>query len=1105
MLTITMASRTEQLAACLANRLAASPLPPFAAEEVIVPGAAMRRYLSLALARRSVCANMHFSYLGSWFWEQIRKVVPVWQDSPYARDRLLWQIFPILDDKAFLVAHPRLERWLAGNDQTGRFELALLLAALFEQYLTYRPDWLRAWFDGKKAVKGRPADETWQAALWRKIEEKNQSDGIHPAQHFFEALRENPATAEKLPQRLSVFCLPAVPPQYLEMLEALSEWVEINLYVLNPCQEFWFDVVPEKKLAALKQAGKAAHHETGNTLLAAWGKQAQSRLSQLAALNADSDFLPPDTPPAATILGCLQKAILALEEPALAALPETDRSIEIHVCHSLMREVEVLHDQLLSLFAGKNPPSPSDVAVLTPNIKEVAPLVEAIFDDAASGGRIPYRITGRPESLINPVARALVDVLSLAASRLTAADVYDLLLQPLVARRFRLENALEQVHAWLEEAGVCWGFDGAQKAAFGLPQDNSRSFADGFCRLFLAYALPSGADTPFGSHLPAGNPEGSGAAPLGCLWRLIRQLEKLAKTLAAPRPGKTWREIVLGVLEDFICSEAAEPEDDLAVRTTIGQLFDSMETADDTPIEADIMRQALAAALNEPAHGSVPSGAVTLAPMAGLRNLPYRFVFIIGLNDGVFPAERRPPGFDLMATDSRPGDMQRREDDRNLFLDWLLTARERLYISYTGRSARDNASLPPSLVISELLDNLARALKRGCPQMDMAQANEAVREQLVIVHPLQAFSARYFEEKGDARIRSHHAGFCQALLARREQAENRQIQAKKAFAANTAQETEQDPARQAGATAFFSTTLARPDAAWQQVTLADLASFFENPSRFLLSNRLGLAFPREQAALPESEPFVKNGLDTFGFAARLLPLLLSDRNKDEIAATAQAGNEFPPGTIGQIAMETELEKLALFAARLKEELAAPCRPPLSGQLAFTLEKEAWSLQGELADVRENGLIRYRYVKSDGASGVRFRLSAWIAHLFLNAIAPESVTCRTTCHFTDTSLSLSPCPPARAKQHLEKLLSLYRSGLAEPLRFFPQTAMAFVEKEGNLNAARQKWENNGYSAPTEGDDLFYQLAMRGQDTVLGAAFEACAWQVMRPLREMTEKP
>ena len=1105
MLTITMASRTEQLAACLANRLAASPLPPFAAEEVIVPGAAMRRYLSLALARQGgVCANMHFAYLGSWFWEQIRKIVPVAQDSPYARDRLLWQIFPILGEKTFLSAHPRLARWLANHDQTGRFELALLLAALFEQYLAYRPDWLQAWFDGKAAVKGHPADEAWQAALWRKIEEKNNSDGVHPARRFFEALRENPATAEKLPQRLSVFGLPAIPPQYLEMLEAISEWIEVNLYVLNPCREFWFDVVPEKRLAALKQAEKAAYHETGNALLAAWGKQTQSHLLQLSALNADSDFLPPDTPLPPSMLGCLQKAILTLEEPVLPTLPKTDRSIEIHVCHSLMREVEVLHEQLLALFSGENPPSPADVIVITPDIRQLAPLVEAVFDDAASGGRIPYRITGRPATLTNPVARALMDVLSLAASRLTAADVYDLLLQPLVAKRFGLETALEQVHTWLTEAGVCWGLDGKQKAKFGLPQENSRSFSDGFHRLFLAYALPPDTGMPFESRLPAGNPEGSDAALLGCLWRLIRQLEKLAQTLAAPRSANAWREIVLAALEDFICGETAEPEDDLAVRETIGQLFDGMETAGDTTIEADIMQQALAAALDEPARGSVPSGAVTLAPMAGLRNLPYRFVFIIGMSDGLFPAERRPPGFDLMAIDSRTGDMQRKEDDRNLFLDWLLGARERLHISYTGRGARDNAPLPPSLVVSELLDCLARALKRGCPKMDMAQANEAIQEHLVIVHPLQAFSERYFETSGDARIRSHHAGFCRALLARREQAQNRQIQAEKAFAANAMQETEQDSSRPAATTAFFNTALSRPDTAWQTVALADLTSFFENPSRFLLSGRLGLAFPNEQETLPESEPFVENRLDTFRFATRLLPLLLANRNKDEIASTARAGNEFPPGAIGQIAMEAELEKLALFAACLKKDLAAPCLPPLSGKLAFTLENETWSLQGELTDVRENGLIRYRYIKSDSASAARFRLATWIAHLFLNAIAPESVTCRTTCHFTDTSLSFSPCPPAKAKQHLEELLSLYRTGLIEPLRFFPQTALTFVEKKENIKEAYKKWEGNGYNATSEGDNLFYRLAMRGQDTVLDAAFEACARQVIRPLHEMTEK-
>ena len=120
--------------------------------------------------------------------------------------------------------------------------------------------------------------------------------------------------------------------------------------------------------------------------------------------------------------------------------------------------------------------------------------------------------------------------------------------------------------------------------------------------------------------------------------------------------------------------------------------------------------RACSALLDDPTRGGVPGGAVTFAAMASLRNLPYRVVCAIGLNDGAFPSTQRPNEFDLMARDPRRGDRQRRIDERNVFLDLLLAARERLYLSYTGRSVRDNAPLPPSVLVAELLDYCAAAI-----------------------------------------------------------------------------------------------------------------------------------------------------------------------------------------------------------------------------------------------------------------------------------------------------------------------------------------------------------------------------------------------------------
>lgn len=703
---------------------------------------------------------------------------------------------------------------------------------------------------------------------------------------------------------------------------------------------------------------------------------------------------------------------------------------------------------------------------------------------------------------MNPVARALTDVLALAASRMTAADVADVLLQPLVSRRFGLDGDGDAVHAWLREAGVCWGLDGEQKAAMGLPPDDSRCFFDGFYRLFLAYALPPDTVLPFGSRLPAGNPEGLGAAALGSLWHFVEQLRALRETLAAPRDANGWRDAVLAALDAFVCGETAELEDDLAVREAVARLFDCMGVDGGVmPVDAGVMRRALGAALDAPARGTMPSGAVTFAPMAGLRFLPFRFVCVIGLGDGAFPAEAKELEFDLMALSPRAGDVQRRDEDRNVFLDLLLAARERFYVSYTGKSVRDNAEKPPSVVVSELLDGIVRALASDRSRESLDAAKALVECRLVLRHPLQAFSRRYFDGSADSRMVSFHADFCRAQqerLARTAQGDAA------AFSAAVWEDEDEAAFEPVLSMPFFAKALPFPEETWRDASLQELARFFLNPSRFLLQNRLGLSIPAFEDVLPSDEPLVASSLDPHRLASRVLPLLLAGEDMDRILEAAYAGLEFPSGALGTVLVEGMLDELTVFVSRFSGELSGPMMPPIAERLFFDVAGECWSLFGLLDAVREGGLLCYRFGRMESDGSVRFRMDAWVRHLFLNAVAPPGVLTRTVCWFSDGKVVFSPCPPETALALLADLIRLYREGLAEPLRFFPVSATAYVDGGDKMAAAFARWETGFGGRAGEGDDDFNRLATRGVAEPLDDAFVACAKRVLEPMREWMEK-
>ncbi|TAN50527.1 MAG: exodeoxyribonuclease V subunit gamma [Betaproteobacteria bacterium] len=1095
MLHVSFSNRFELLLEDLLAQLDEKGPDPFSAQQIIVPSTAIGRKIELTIADRyGICANVEFAYLGQWLWQQIALIVDVERDSPFAPEVLAWRVYERLGDATFTDRHARLKSYIAGADAVMRLDLARRIAQLIEHYITYRPQFLAAWSAKKRApIEGLDAtgreDEIWQAALWRRLSSEIGAASEHPSVTFFRkiaAMDHAALAAAGLPESAHVFCLPSLPPLYLDMLRQLSRVTRVQLYVLNPCQEYWFEVVDRKRLGWLAAKGKAEHHEVGNALLAAWGKQTQAHIDLLYTDEEEieetgSVFAAADR---ATLLGQIQDAILVLEDlqPGSVALAEDDRSLEVHVCHSLTRELEVLHDQLLALFAGPNPPKPQEILVVTPQLDDAAPLIDAVFGTAPPGRYIPYAITGQPQRRVNPIARALCDVVALTAGRHPASEVFDLLMQAPVAARFGLQEPdLEAIRLWIEQAGIRWALEGEERKSFGLPASEHHSFADGLQRLYLAYAMGESTACVDG-RIGAGNPEGQSALALGAFWRFVEELRRLRRDWRRPKNAPGWREALGGALERFAADTIEWAEDFRAVRKAIAELQDHMERGGLTePVPLEVIQSALGELLDDPARGGVPSGRVTFSSISSLRNLPYRIVCAVGLDDGKFPTAARALEFDLMALAPQHGDRQRRTDERNLFLDLLLAARERLYLSYTGRSVRDNSSKPPSVLVAELLDYAVRACSA-----DVAGEVE-IRKRLVVEHPLQPFSPDYFAPGTDPKKRSFNAEYCEALRAQASAP-----RAPEPLPGDGDDEDAPDPGLP-----FFRAPLGAPEPEWRVVRLEQLRQFFVNPCRYLLKQRLGIAMPELAEELLCDEPFLPEWPGRQAMAERLLAPALEGAPEAALLALARAGNEFPAGPLGDAALASEIRELRAFARGLQEDIGGAAPEPHAAALEFEIEGETWRLEGAVGELRAGRLVRSRY---DDVRAADY-LSGWIAHLFLCATLKSVAVTRW--HSRDGVYALQPY--AEARERLAELMALYREGLRAPLHFFPKSAWAYVTSDGDLGKAKGRWQHWKNPAFGESADPAYRLALRGVTDPLDARFVELAERILLPLRRHVTDP
>jgi exodeoxyribonuclease V gamma subunit len=767
-------NRLEDLAAVALDWLARHPLGPLDEETLLVPSSGMAEWLKATMAARfGVAAGFRIELPAQFTWRAWRAVLgpaAVPASSPLDKGPLTWWLMRRLPELARHEDFAPLAAFLAVDPSPmRRLELARRLADLFDQYQVYRPDWLDAWAAGRDRLPRVPGDpeppplppgQRWQPALWRallaELAQAADAPAPRPLLHrrFVAALKALKARPEAslppgLPRRLLLFGTTHLPHTLLEALGELSRHVPVLLAVPDPCAHPWAQRPPDDP--------------DGHPLLQAWGRQGRDFLRQLDAWDSGRERAEQlglartalfDEAPATTALQQLQARIRDLAPPSDAPrpLPPGDRSLVFHTAHGPMREVEILHDQLLDAFASGDF-EPRDVVVMVPDIERFAPAIAAVFGRFAPGDprHVPWGLADRRERGRHPLLRTLEALLQVRERRWAYSELRDWLATPAVAARWRLdEAAVEQLCGWMAGAGTRWGLHEAQRAALGLPAAGAvGTWRFALERLLVGYAtgeLPPGAE-PAGGIEPWPEVAGVDAALAGTLAEALAALDAWWAEAAAPRSPAAWLPALRGLLTAMFSASDDREKNLLALLEQALQAWAATcEAAGfDEPVGLDLVREAWLAGVDEAGGGRFRAGGVTFCTLLPLRAIPFRCVCLLGMNDGEYPRPAPRSDFDLLAdpTLARPGDRSRRDDDRQLMLDALLAARDRLHLSWSAHRARDNQPQPPSVLVQQLREHVAALW--GGPAL----------QAMTLAHPLQPFSRAYLDAGGDERLFTH--------------------------------------------------------------------------------------------------------------------------------------------------------------------------------------------------------------------------------------------------------------------------------------------------------------------------------------------------------------
>ncbi|MGM0691265.1 MAG: exodeoxyribonuclease V subunit gamma [Pseudomonadota bacterium] len=962
-----------------------------------------------------------------------------------------------------------------------------------------------------------PGGSRWQPALWRailddlsahppKIDDGDASTGyagralVHRA--FLEQAAQLSERPADLPRRIVVFGVSALPPQVLDVLGSISRWTQVIFCLQNPCKHYWGDIVEDRhlfktayrRITARKidtSLDDHALHQHAHPLLASWGKQgrdlvrlvdefdqAPERAGGGEALNIDLF----DEPEPTHLLGRIQADLLDLcpmteIEKQRRKIDPADASLQFTIAHNPLREVEILQDQLLAAFDADPTLRPRDVIVMVPNMADYAAAISAVFGriDRHDPRHLPFAISDRPERETHPMIRALDTLLHLPEARVTASEVMDLLEVDALRARFGIaSDEVALLRHWIETAGIRWGLDADHRPEFGLPPGvGQNSWRFGLDRLLYAYL--AGTDDDWEGIVPVGGMDGMSAAVIGPLYTLVEALGRWRHTLGETRTPENWVSGFEELIDTFFDPDAIPPDEDetnpLATResaatlrdrvldATTGWLADCRSAAFDQPIGIETARSAWLDRLDEHRlNQRFLVGAVNFATLMPMRAIPFRQVYLLGMSDEAYPRRQPAADFDLMSGRYRPGDRSRREDDRYLFLEALLSARDRLWISWVGRDIRDNSERPASVLVNQLRDHLDRGW--SVDGQDDDHDADKISSTLTIEHPLQPFSRDYFAPQRP-ELFSYASEWHQVHDVR-----------------ETAQPA--SPLTDKGES--------------RSPSLADLARVLKKPWRVYLGDHLDVP-ARRQISLPEDdEPFALDALGEAQLSAQLLDRMVTrlsrepvetltpeileqrlpewvDRALQRIAGSGQL--PLPPFDVllrcehGE-AVSRQLKTWAAFQTRYPESLAA--FHPAERLSADNDEL----MSGEINDIRvgDDGAVRLKLVPGALHKGKDLKwhrlVGEWPYHLAAQLsgrpvttfLISESDAHRET--LSERPVAMQPLAPEEARDHLMALIGCWHRARREPLPAEPRTQIAWLTAKDDskrLGSARAAFEGS----------------------------------------------
>ncbi|HSO19535.1 MAG TPA: exodeoxyribonuclease V subunit gamma [Desulfosarcina sp.] len=737
------------------NTVGGWPDPPV----VVVPNMNLSKWIKLTLAEKNgIFMHVQFEFLEAGLWKMLRSLDRRPGAPPQLADRndLTTLIFFILMNADMQTPDLQpLDRYLDSSSLTndvGReircWQLAGQLAFLFQEYEYHRADMIRRWMGGHPAEDPVEACQQWIYREMRTLKDRLGSvigrNLGSMAEYAAQLMSGDAGRRSGVPERIHFFGMSQISPLHLQVLSQLNACFDIHIYSLNPSREYWEDVqTPVEKRwvhrrAVSRLAVSADEAMTGDLfspvdheLLSAWGKPGRESirlLCQLTDYDFQAGFSAPPRPD--TVLGAIASSMLTLESRGGASMPlSQDASLQIVACPGIRREVETVYYSILHNLENDPDLCLTDIAVMVSDMSRYKPIVDSVFDRQPH--RIAYNLVDSQARTESVLAQAVLALMALARGNFSRKQVFDLLRNPCVMQRWDYgPDTLSIWIAWTDALGIFHDYENPTGSDDECPAAGCYSWRQGLERMRLAriMTVPDAVGDTTGLHyhglVPYADLNTGNERILGKFCRLVEALAAAMRRLAmTSATAAAWRDALFSVVEQFI-EIGPHMRGEEAVYQSLVQAFDHFilydalsEVREGRPLTADALWVFVRTRLEgiSGGQGDYLTGGVTVSGLMPMRPIPFKVVYVLGLEEGRFPGRVDESLLDLRNRRRRIGDISPAERDRYLFLEILISVRTKLYLCYVSRDLQKDRELAPCAVLHQLRRFVERQVMGGAP------------------------------------------------------------------------------------------------------------------------------------------------------------------------------------------------------------------------------------------------------------------------------------------------------------------------------------------------------------------------------------------------------